>query len=304
MSEKTQQPANTTAVKKFEEDTVKHVLTRINAFKESGELRLPKDYSPENALKSAWLILQETEDRNHKPVLETCTKTSIANALLKMVTLGLSPMKKQCDFIAYGNKLSCDMEYAGNIALAKRYGGLKWIKGNAIFEGDTFEFEVDGQTGRRKVLKHKQTLDNLGATKLRGAYAIYELADGRIDTEVMNMKQIQAAWNQGGSKGNSPAHRNFPDQMAIKTVINRACKLLIRGSDDSVLMLGDENEDAPKQDAKETTVKQEIKEKANKQTISMDDEPEDIEHEDQEQGPEYLDEETGELFANENKPDF
>lgn len=269
-----------TAVKKFQEDTVSQILSKINTFKESGELRLPKDYSPENALKSAWLILQETTDKNGKPVLETCSKVSIANALLKMVTLGLSPMKKQCDFIAYGDKLYCDMEYAGNIALAKRYAGLKWIKGNAIFEGDEFEFEVNGQTGRRRVVKHSQTLDNLGETKLKGAYAVYELQDGTIDTEVMNMKQIQTAWNQGAMKGNSPAHKNFPDQMAIKTVISRACKLLIRGSDDSILMLSDENEDAYKPDAKETTIKQEISQNANKQVISIDaDELEDVQHE-------------------------
>lgn len=303
MADKTQQPANTTAVKKFQENTVQQVLTRINAFKQSGELRLPKDYSPENAIRSAWLILQETTDRNNKPVLETCTSTSIANALLKMVTLGLSPMKKQCDFIAYGNKLSCDMEYAGNIALAKRYGGLKWIKGNAVFEGDEFEFEVDGKTGRRKVLKHKQTLENLGAGKLLGAYAVFELDSGQVDTEIMNMKQIQAAWNQGATKGNSPAHRNFPDQMAIKTVINRACKLLIRGSDDSVLMAGDENDDVPKQDAKAETVKQEIKAKANQTVINLDEEAEDIQHEEAEVAPVNVDAETGELFTD-DKPDF
>jgi recombination protein RecT len=38
----------------------------------------------------------------------------------------------------------------------KRYGNLKWLK--CHFEGDTFEFEVDQTTGRRKVIKHIQTL--------------------------------------------------------------------------------------------------------------------------------------------------
>lgn len=98
------------------------VLAKIETFKLAGELRLPSDYSPENALKAAYLVLLETKTRR-KPVMEACTQESIANSLLKMVVWGLSPLKKQCDFIAYGDKLSCDPEYTGNIALAKRYGG-------------------------------------------------------------------------------------------------------------------------------------------------------------------------------------
>ena len=40
---------------------------------------------------------------------------------------------------------------------------------------------------------------------------------------------------QGATKGGSPAHKNFGDEMAKKTVIGRACKILIGMSDDSAL---------------------------------------------------------------------
>ena len=79
------------------------VLSKIKDFEEAGELKLPTNYSAANALKSAWLILQETKDRNDKPALVVCTKESVANALLDMVVQGLSPMKKQCYFIVYGS---------------------------------------------------------------------------------------------------------------------------------------------------------------------------------------------------------
>ena len=121
-----------------------------------------------------------------------------------MVVYGVSPIKKQCYFIPYGNKLECSISYSGNIVSAKRYGNLKSIKANAIFEGDTCEGEVDAQTGRRKVIKHVQTFDSVGTNKIKGAYAVYELNDGTIDVEVMNINQITASWEQGGSKGNSP----------------------------------------------------------------------------------------------------
>lgn len=248
-------------------DISTQVLQKVEAFRETGELRIPKDYSPENALKSAYLILSETKNKQGQYALEHCTKESIANALLKMVVWGLSPMKKQCDFIMYGNKLECSPEYTGNIALAKRYGGLKDIKAVSVFEGDEFEFEVDATTGRKKVLKHKQTLDSLGSKNVKGAYAIMTFEDGTIDTEIMSINQIRDAWAQGSAGGTSKAHTNFPDQMANKTVINRATKLLIRGSDDSTLFSEEEEESKPS--IVKAEVEQEIALHANSEEISF-----------------------------------
>ncbi len=258
----------TTALETVKKDITTNVLNKIQAFQESGELRLPQDYSAENALKSAYLILLETKNTNNQFALEHCTKESVANALLKMVVWGLSPLKKQCDFIMYGNKLDCGIEYTGNIVLAKRYGGLKDIKANAILDGDDFVFEVDPLTGRRKIVKHVQTLENIGNKTVKGAYAICTMNDGTTDVEIMNMAQITQAWQQGAMKGNSPAHKNFPDQMACKTVINRACKLLVRGSDDAVLY---NKEDEEKIETTAEDTKFEIKTKANKKVLDFED---------------------------------
>lgn len=92
-----QQPQQNISI--VQKDVVDTVLSKIKDFEEAGELKLPANYSAANALKSAWLILQETKDRNDKPALVVCTKESVANALLDMVVQGLSPMKKQCYFI-------------------------------------------------------------------------------------------------------------------------------------------------------------------------------------------------------------
>jgi len=256
---------NNAQVAQVKNDISSQVLSKIDAFQNSGELKLPKDYNVENALKSAYIILSDPKNN----ILAKCDKSSVAEALLKMVVYGVSPIKKQCYFIPYGEKLECSIAYAGNIAIAKRYGKLKSIKANAVFEADTFEFEVDQKTGLRKVTKHIQTLESVGSNKIKGAYAVYEMTDGTIDVEVMSITQIQAAWNQGGAKGNSPAHKNFADQMAIKTVINRACKLLISSSDDSVLYDPLDEENAI--DVTNENVKHEVKTKANKQPIDFQD---------------------------------
>lgn len=246
---------------------VDSTLARVSEMQANGEMKLPKDYSAGNALKAAWLLLQDIKDTNKTPVLQSCTKESIAYALLNMVLQGLNPMKKQCSFLAYGNKLVCQREYQGSIALAKRYG-LKSVVANPVFEGDDFHFEVEPETGRRKITKHVPTFDSWGG-KVKGAYAIVEMEDGSKNTEIMTMNQIQSAWNQGPTKGQSPAHKNFPDQMACKTVINRAMKGIINSSDDSALF----EEDEQVIDQVQASVKHEIDEHANKTTLSLDNQP-------------------------------
>lgn len=218
-----------------QKDVVDTVLSKIKDFEEAGELRLPANYSAVNALKSAWLILQDTKDRYDKPALMVCTKDSVANSLLDMVVQGLSPMKKQCYFIVYGNRLTLQRSYLGTLAIAKRVGGVLTAVANCVYEGDEFIFSVDPQTGLKKIVKHGQSLETLDANKIKGAYAILVTEDGRAIVEIMNISQIKQAWMQGATKGGSPAHKNFGDEMAKKTVIGRACKLLIGMSDDSAL---------------------------------------------------------------------
>jgi recombination protein RecT len=247
-------------------EVVDDVLNKVNQFKKLGQIRLPKDYSEENSLKSAYLILKDQKDKNGVSVLDSCKRDSIANALLDMVVQGLSPMKKQCAFIPYGDQLTMVREYHGTIALARRFGGVKDITANVIYQADEFAYSIDPETGRKKVTKHEQTLENIDINAIKGAYAVLILEDGTTYTEVMTMLQVRTAWNQGAMKGGSPAHKNFTDQMAIKTVINRACKLFISSSDDGALY----GDDEPQKDFRETKVQNDIKENANKGSIDID----------------------------------
>jgi len=247
-------------------EVVDNVLSKVNQFEKLGQIRLPKDYSPENALKSAYLILKDQKDKSGTSVLDSCKKDSIANALLDMVVQGLSPMKKQCAFVPYGDQLTLVREYHGTIALAKRFGGVKDITANVIYQADEFAYQIDPETGRKKVTKHEQSLDNIDINAIKGAYAVLILEDGSTYTEVMTMVQIRTAWNQGAMKGGSPAHKNFTDQMSLKTVINRACKLFISSSDDGALF----EDDGPKMDFQESKVNDDIKQNANRAAIDID----------------------------------
>ena len=232
------------AVVKFE-NISDQVLEKVNKFTADGALILPRNYSVENNMKSAWLILQETLDRNNKPVLEVCTKASVANALFDMVLQGMSVSKNQGYFIAYGNKLEFQRSYFGTVALAKRvHGGIVTEPvANVIYDGDEFIYTIDPSTGLVKIVKHDQKLENIDDSKIKAAYAIVTYADGKTQTTIMTIDQIKKAWNQGATKGQSPAHKNFPAEMCKKTVIGRACKLVINSSDDAWLYDGKSDED-------------------------------------------------------------
>jgi recombination protein RecT len=255
-----------------EKSIADNVLNRVKAFEETGMINVPKDYSAPNALRAAWLILLETQTLDKRPVLEVCTKESIANALLKMVIQGLNPVKHQCAFIAYGRTLNMQREYAGTIAIAKRDAGVKSVAANVVYEGDEFAWENNPETLEKKVTKHTQTLDSLEKANIKGAYSIVEYADGKRKTEIMSWGQIQKAWQQGPTKGQSPAHKNFPDQMSMKTVINRALKIDVNSSDDGALL----EDEAQNYDVKAAFIKQNVSDNANKIPLGIEEKVDEI----------------------------
>lgn len=255
-------------------DISEKVLSRVTELEEDGKLDFPQNYSYANALKSAWLLLQETKDKSGNLVLNTCSKQSIANSLLDMVVQGLSPAKKQCYFIAYGKSLQLSRSYLGTIAVTKRLEGIKDVFAQVIYQGDEFEYTIDPQTGLKRILKHTQNLDNIDNGKIKGAYALVIREDADSYVEIMTMEQIKKAWNQGATKGKSPAHTNFPEEMAKKSVINRACKMFFNVSNDSDTLIESINRSIDAENGMDETryeevIENEIKENANKQEIDV-----------------------------------
>ena len=239
--------------------------------KEKYGLTFPKDYNYQNELMGAYLILKETQDANKKPVLESCSQISIANTLMDMVTLGVSMQKKQCYPVAYGGKLQCQISVYGNTCIARRYG-LKTIDAMCIYEGDTFVYHIE--SARIVIDEHKQDFLNINKDKIIGAYAIVTLNDGSQYIELMNMEMIKNAWKQGfGYKesGNG-THQKFTDQMAMKTVKNRALKYIIRTyGTQAVSDAYDNFEEAETDDRVVMDVQHDIADNANSEDFIIDD---------------------------------
>lgn len=213
------------------------VQRRITEMTDGHQLELPPDYSVGNALQEAWLRLQEVKDKNGVPALQKCTKESIMTSMLDMAVQGLSPAKSQCYFVAYGDQMTLMRSYMGTVMVAKRFAGVKDVFAQVVYKGDVFEFEINPGTGIRTITKHTQKLENIGGD-IVAAYATVVREDGTRYQELMTKEQIQKAWNQGATKGKSPAHTNFPEEMAKKTVINRACKLFINSATDGEILAG------------------------------------------------------------------
>lgn len=261
MEQKAQPAPVATKANGFKEETVNAILNKITKFTETGELQLPSNYSAGNALNAAYLYLLDPQNTGNKNIFEVCTKESIANALFEMVTMGLSVVKKQCYFIPYGNRCKLSPSYIGDIAIAKRDANVRDVNAQMIYDGDNFQYQM--KNGLIEIINHDSALENIDNNKIKGAYCVVELNDGRFKTTIMNKLQIQKAWNQGAMKGDSPAHKNFPEEMSKKTVISRALKLEIGSSFDDAIL--NEESETPQT----ANIRQEIKANANKQPIAF-----------------------------------
>ena len=248
---------------------IDNVAKQIAAFQEQGRLRLPPNYSAQNALYSAWLTLQTVKDKSERPALQVCTKESITNSLLDMVIQGLNPSRKQCHFIVYGNVLTCQRSYFGTMGVTKRVLKCQDILAEVVYEGDDFEYSIE--RGNKVITKHVQALKNVNKDKIVAAYCTIVMPDNRSFTEVMTIDEIKVAWAKSKMNPEAPGsnHKQFPQEMAKRTVINRCCKGFINSSDDSSLDLVVEAMHRSDEVIEEAEFEQEVAQNANAEVIEV-----------------------------------
>ena len=252
------------------------VSASISGYVQSGEIALPEKYSFGNAIKSAWLVLQETKDSKGNPVLGTCTKPSIINALQQMVYQGLNPDKKQCYFIPFGDKLTFIRSYFGSISVAKRVDPtITDICYDVVYKSDVFNYEK--RRGKTIIAEHKQQLDNIGNDNIVAAYCSIFRGDDET-TFIMTMDEIKAAWKKSkmnpvtdnGTIKAGSTHAQYTKDMAIKTVVNHACKYVINTSNDGSLVLDAALCSYDETTSRETIIEDEITDNANKIDLDFD----------------------------------
>lgn len=202
------------------------VLSRVEEMCQVG-FTMPKDYNYVNAVKATMLKLQDVKDKNGKPALEVCTPSSIQSALFTMVVKGLDVSKNQAYLVCYGEQLQLQESYFGKVLQVKRIFPEWEPRPNIVHEGDTFKYTVNPETGRRELVEHTQSLENLDKPIL-GGYIYLPCADGGKDLYIMTIKQIIAAWNKSRSGGATA--KQFPEKMAMKTLVNSGCTMVINST--------------------------------------------------------------------------
>jgi len=203
-------------------------------------LVLPKDYSVENAVIGAYNILMQD------PKINTYDKNSVRNCLVQMCTLGLNPNKNQAYFIPYSNKLTLNVSYFGKVAIVKRIKGVKDVISDVIYKDTEYELTTD-EFGMEDIKITKPCpIDKRNGEDIVGVWCKViidkEIFGRDAHTTIMSIDDVKKSWNQGATKGNSPAHKNFTSEMCKKTCINRAIKLFINTIADQDILVGTLND--------------------------------------------------------------
>jgi recombination protein RecT len=155
---------------------------------------------------------------NKNPKLFECTQISVFDALMSAAELGLFPSSTtgQAYLIPYGNKCQYQTGYQGYIELANRTGLFQYINAETVYSNDIFEIELGGNPK----LTHKPSLKDRG--NIIGYYAIAFLKVGEFHPfKYMSLKEIE---DRKPKKYDSSFWRDYPEQMAKKTVIKELLK--------------------------------------------------------------------------------
>ncbi|OPZ33907.1 MAG: recombination and repair protein RecT [Tenericutes bacterium ADurb.BinA124] len=229
---KQQQETKQMSLIQFEKTLGDSVQNRIAELTKQGRLDLPTTYSVGNALQSAWLKILQTKTKDGRPVIEVCTKESIANSLLDMAILGLNPAKDQCYFIPYGQTLTCFVSYFGKCAALKRIKGIETEPiATLIYDGDALKLGYT-ELGEELVTEHETSWENKFRGVIVGGYATV-MYQGVKRSAVMTMPEIKEAWTKSIS---DPNHKQFTGEFAKRTLINRLVKMILKTTNDDDLL--------------------------------------------------------------------
>lgn len=278
MTNQVAQQQTQVAQKEKQNAFVTKVADKIAEMKQQGQINLPDNYSAVNALQAAYFTLTAVDFGSKQALIDKVTPESVAFALQDMAIQGLSVAKKQGYFVPYGDKLQFIRSYHGTQAVLKRLHGVKDIWANVIWKGEEFEVEYN-ERGQLAFKGHKVNWKAATGKKedIEGAYCIIEREDGTQFLTVMTMDEILTAWSTAKTQN---VQNKYPQEMAKRTVINRASKAFINTSDDSDLLIdavnrSTENEFEPtvKDMGDIEEVKREIEQNANTEEIDIQEPP-------------------------------
>ncbi len=197
----------------------------INKNIRDNKITVPEGYNVSNEITMALMMIAQTNNKDGRPALETCSRESIMTQLRLMAQNGVSMAQKQCYPIVRGNKLCIDISYFGTISIIKRLMPGYDVRANVIYKDDTYDYIWNEETQCYQVTNIKSSIENRDKP-IVGAYGtIFEKATGKvIFSEVMSWKEILTSWSHAKT---DKVQKEFPQEMAKRTLIQRMCKLFL-----------------------------------------------------------------------------
>ena len=165
-------------------------------------------------------------------LLIKCSRASLIGAVLRAAHLGLDvdPALGQAWIIPYGKEAQFQVGYKGLVQLGWRTGELAVIKGEAVRDGDVFDWE----DGTDQFLKHKRLAPEGAA--ITHAWGMFKTRDGTEATfrvlPVDAIEKIRKAAPSARARS-SPWDTHYPE-MCMKTALKSTMKMAPAGGERSL----------------------------------------------------------------------
>ena len=220
---------------------VKNGNTSIMASKEMAiVMPLVEDYQKvfgdikdiEKAKKNLFIFatkLATTKSKTGLPAVEVCTKESIMEVAFRCMNENIDLSKSHGALIVYGNKLTLQNEYFGNVAKAKEvYGNNIEFRSQLVYPKDQFEINKNGYAFGIDTYTHKSNPMNMVKQDQSGRIIdrvtplfVYTYVVDKNDNTKLIASNVKSyldcyqSWLQSGKIGD--VHKKFPGDMMIKT---------------------------------------------------------------------------------------
>ena len=217
--------ADITSIEKTALQLAKDTTAWIERSVKENQITVPEGYDTPSEITTALMIIAQTIDKEGRPALESCSKESIMTQLRLMAQNGLSMARKQCYPIVRKPKLCIDTSYFGTISILKRIMPGYDVRANVIYKDDTYDYVFNEEIQCNQIVNVRSSIENRDKG-IVGAYGvIFEKATGKvIYSEVMSWKEILTSWSHAKT---DKVQKEFPQEMAKRTLIQRMCKLFL-----------------------------------------------------------------------------
>ena len=195
---------------------------------QAGKIPEIPGYNTGSEMIGAMMKVAQTKDRNGRPALQVCTRESILSSLRDMAIQGLSMSRNQCYPIVYGSQLTIQPSYFGTICAFNRMFPDYKVTADVLYEGDEYVLLHDDLFDFDYIELRARKLENRDNPIVAAYGSVVDMArHERVYGCVMTSKEIKTSWSHAKT---DKVQKEFPQEMAKRTLINRMLKMFVNTS--------------------------------------------------------------------------